>query len=313
MSYEPMPVQQHAFEDICTYLMTHLVKTRTGSAPPYSRLGVNGQTQWGLDLFTDHPKYAPIVGQCKHRMPGKRLKKSEVFEDLRKTDAYPRPIEMYFVLTNSENDSDLQTALIGHTHKRLDGSTFQVQLINWSRLPSLSFIPKDKLQMYFPVQAHHAQHFLPPQNTEAVIAAYDLAPSVLRHWFSEEDMQEILCSPATLSITSNLWAKMNLFQQAVMAARLIRQGSRALIERRCVREIFRVLPAIETFAQILQEYKEKLASMSSSDPTNIEVMMRSESLRWDANAVEVNYRALVEGDPSWDFELASYKQEQTAI
>ena len=98
-----------------------------------------------------------------------------------------------------------------------------------------------------------------------------------------------------------------------MAARLIRQGSRALIERRCVREIFRVLPAIETFAQILQEYKEKLASMSSSDPTNIEVMMRSESLRWDANAVEVNYRALVEGDPSWDFELASYKQEQTAI
>lgn len=33
---------------------------------------------------------------------------------------------------------------------------------------------------------------------EAVVAAYEMAPSVLQEWFTEDDINEIECSPGTL-------------------------------------------------------------------------------------------------------------------
>ena len=191
MSFAPMPVQQHAFEQICTYLMSSLVVKHTGYKVTYKILGGRGQRQWGLDVVTDHPKFAALVGQCKHKQPGSKLNFSEVLQELKKSDGYERTIERFFFLTNSERDSQLQTKLVGYEHTRPDGTTFPVQLVYWADLRDLSFIPKDELRRLFPEQAHHARHFLPPPDMEAVAVAYEIAPRLLQYWFSEDDIQEI--------------------------------------------------------------------------------------------------------------------------
>lgn len=280
MSFPPMPVQQHAFEEICTYLMTDLVKREHHISVPYIRYGRNGQNQCGLDLVTHHPKFAPIVGQCKHRQPGVPLKTKEVMDDLAKTNDYQLPIEKYFVLTNSERDVGLQNALVGYEHQRPDGTKFSVQLIYWEQLQrNLSFIPKDKLRLYFPEQAEHAKHFFPPPNMEAVVAAYEMAPSVLQEWFTEDDINEIECSPGTLRLSPNLWQKMNLFQQAMDSARWLGRGMNANAERPCVCKLFRALPAIDAFARILYDFKSQISSLEGLNPRDLTVMQLCEGLR----------------------------------
>lgn len=307
-----MPVQQHAFEDICTYLMTHIVRRQYDDHVQYMRLGVQGQTQWGLDVVTNHPKYAPIVGQCKHRQPGARLKVREVMDDLAKTNAYERPIERYFVITNSERDANLQTALVGYVHQRPDGTMFPVKLIYWEQLHDLSFIPKEKLRLYFPEQAYHARHFLPPTNMDAVADAYDLAPNVLSHWFTEGDINEIEISPTKLKMPSNLWHKINLFQQAVDAARLFRLGVTEPGQKPCVRQIFRALPAIEVFAFNLLDYKKSYADLDGLNSQHPEVKSRLPDVQQLADSVASVYRRLCYGDLAWDNELAEVKRSGIA-
>lgn len=305
MSFAPMPVQQHAFEQICTYLMSFLVAKNTGYNVTYQTLGGRGQPQWGLDVVTHHPKFAALVGQCKHKQPGSKLTFGEVLQELKKSDGYERPIERFFFLTNSERDSQLQTKLVGYEHTRLDGTTFPVQLVYWADLRDLSFIPKDELRRLFPEQAYHARHFLPPQDMEAVAVAYEMAPFVLQYWFSEADIHEIECSPGSLQISGNLWHKINLFQQAVNSAQLFRLGYNINGAIPCVRQLFRALPAIGAFAHILLDFKKQYADLEGQNPHHPEVFKRCSELQNDANAVANNYRSLIKGETMWDEELAS--------
>lgn len=305
MTFAPMPVQQHAFEQICTYLMSHLVREKTGYDVTYKILGGRGQPQWGLDVVTDHPRFAALVGQCKHKQPGSKLTYREVLQELSKSDGYERPIERFFFLTNSERDSQLQTQLVGYEHKRPSGTTFPVQLIYWADLRDLSFIPKDELHRLFPEQAYHARHFLPPPNMEAVAVAYEMASSVLVYWFSDADIDEIECSPGSLRLSDNLWYKINLFQQAVDSAKLFRLGLRTNGAMPCIRQLFRALPAIDAFAHILLGFKKQYADLHGRDPRNPEVFKRCLALQEEANAVAINYKTLIYGDMSLDKELAS--------
>ena len=299
-----MPVQQHAFEQICTYLMSHLVGKNTGYDVTYKILGGRGQPQWGLDVVTDHPRFAALVGQCKHKQPGSKLAYGEVLQELNKSDRYERPIDRFFFLTNSERDSQLQTKLVGYEHRRPDGTTFPVQLIYWADLRDLSFIPKDELHRLFPEQAYHARHFLPPPNMEAVAVAYEIAKAVLPCWFSDADIHEIVCSSGSLRIRGNLWHKINLFQQAVDSAKLFRLGDSSKGARPCVRQLFRALPAIDTFARILLTFKKQFADLEDLDPRSPGLSKRCSDLRDQAEAVEVNYKFIIDGDRSLDEELA---------
>jgi len=300
-----MPVQQHAFEQICTYLMSHLVREHTGYNVTYKILGGRGQAQWGLDVVTDHPKFAGLVGQCKHKQPGSKLTYGEVLQELKKTDRYERQIDRFFFLTNSERDSQLQTKLVGYEHTRPDLSTFPVQLIYWADLRDLSFIPKEELHRLFPEQAYHARHFLPPPNMETAAVAYEMVSSVLPNWFSDADIQEIESSPTSLRISAKLWHKINLFQQAVDSAKLFRLGLRTKGQMPCIRQLFRTLPAIDDFAHILLGFKKQFADLQGLDPRNPEVFKRCSALQEEANAVAITYKILIYGDMSLDDELAS--------
>lgn len=302
-----MPVQQHAFEQICTYLMSSLVFKHTGHKVTYQILGGRGQPQWGLDVVTDNPKFAALVGQCKHKQPGSKLSFGEVLQDLKKSDGYERPIEQFYFLTNSERDSQLQTKLVGYEHPRPNGKSFPVKLVYWANLHDLSFIPKDELRRLFPEQAYHARHFLPPKNMEAVAAAYDIAPRVMNDWFSQDDIDAILRSPRSLYIPANLSHKMNLFQQAVDSAKLFRLGLSSNGDKPCVRLLFRALPAIDSFAHLLLGFKKQFADLEGLDPRRPELLKRCSELQYEAEAVSNSYQRLINGDTSWDEELASLK------
>lgn len=308
-----MPVQQHAFEEICTYLMSRLVARNTGYNVKYRILGGRGQPQWGLDVVTDHPKFAPLVGQCKHKQPGSRLTFSEVLKELKKSDEYERPIERFFFLTNSEYDSQLQTKLVGYKHTRPDGTTFEVQLIYWADQDDLSFIPKDKLRLFFPEQAHHARHFAPPPNMESVAAAFEMAPRVLSRWITEDNIHEIVNSAQTLDLGPILWSKLNLFQQAVDGAKLLRLGVSSYAEKPSIRELFRALPAIECFANVLSEYKRQYNDLHGSDPRQLSVMSRCQELQAMANSVSNVYHGLIHGDCDVDNELADLKSHEKGL
>lgn len=303
MSFGPMPVQQHAFEQICTYLMSYKASRQAGYKVTYTTLGGRGQPQWGVDVVTDDPRYAPQVGQCKHKQGGSKLTFSEVLQELKKSDEYIRPIERFFFLTNSERDSQLQTKLVGYEHTRPDGTAFPVQLVYWADLRDLSFIPKDELRRLFPEQAYHARHFLPPADMEAVAVAYEMAPRVLQNWFSEKDLHEIECSPDSLNISRNLWQKINLFQQAVVRAKHFRLGFSTNGSARCVRELFRALPAIDGFAHTLLEFKKQLADLEGLNPRDPGLFERCSTLQFQVNSVTNNYRSVINGDTSFDDEL----------
>lgn len=251
-----------------------------------------------------------MVGQCKHKQPGSKLTFGEVLKELKKSDEYVQPIDRLFFLTNSERDSVLQTKLVGYKHTRPDGTSFPVQLKYWADLDDLSFIPKDKLRLYFPEQADHARHFLPPPNMEAVSTAYEIAPGVLSYWISEANIKEIVSSAQTLRLSPILWEKLNLFQQAVEAAKLLRMGVSSNASKPCIRQLYRALPAIQVFANVLRDFKKQFADLEGSKLSGPEACSRQQDLQDAAIAVSNVYRGVIDGDCSVDNELADLKSHE---
>lgn len=168
------------WEEICLYLMQHLVLKNTNVQVAYQRYGRRGERQHGVDLV---PITADIgvYAQCKHKSMGV-LTANEIFEDLAKTESFPHKIQRFFVLTTSNRDTAVQNQFLinqqpylYHNSKNPEG--FPVHIIYWDNIQDISWLPIDALKRFFPSLN---QHFIHQDNpVESIRALKSVIPKYL--------------------------------------------------------------------------------------------------------------------------------------
>lgn len=140
----------HDWEDICKYLMTHLVKEKMSIDVAYTNYGSPGQKQHGVDLIPAEVSAPAVVAQCKHVLGNLTWRTVEA--ELNKTDNYPNPISHYIVLTTGSRDTSVQNALNndGGVYTRPDNQQFGVHVFYFDQFDVQNIIPINALQRFFP-------------------------------------------------------------------------------------------------------------------------------------------------------------------
>lgn len=138
------------WEDICKYLMEHIVKEKCNINVAYTNYGSSGQIQHGVDLIPMTPFSPAVVAQCKH-VSGNLTWKT-IKDELKKTDSYPNPISHYVVLTTGNCDTSVQNALNngGGLYTRPDKTQFNVHVFYFNQFNIRDIIPQKALQRFFP-------------------------------------------------------------------------------------------------------------------------------------------------------------------
>ncbi|PSJ56188.1 restriction endonuclease [Kumtagia ephedrae] len=108
------PADETEFEKNCVVLFKELLND-----PNVSRVGTRGQGQDGVDI-KGHRDRDPnqLVGiQCKLKVGNSKLTKREVDEEVKKALTFNPPLNEYFIVTTSKNDTKLQQRALGHLEK----------------------------------------------------------------------------------------------------------------------------------------------------------------------------------------------------
>lgn len=129
------PTNEIDFERFCCdFLKRHW----PGSSP--ERWGRRGQKQHGVDIV-DMNAIEPLrAGQCKFKKPGQLLSSDELRAEIEEAKAFNLDgltIGHYTILTTSENDTDVQAAVItiNRTHRK--SGLFRVELLTWGRIEEI--------------------------------------------------------------------------------------------------------------------------------------------------------------------------------
>lgn len=141
------------WEEICIYLMQHLVLRKTGNQVYYQRYGRRGERQHGIDLIPMNSDNG-IYAQCKHKSNGV-LTANEVLQDLQKTEQFPHQMNFFLVFTTSNRDTSIQDQFmmreIPYKYvNSINPNGFSVQIIYWDTIQDLSWLPIDAQRRFFP-------------------------------------------------------------------------------------------------------------------------------------------------------------------
>lgn len=141
------------WEEICIYLMQHLVLRKTGNQVYYQRYGRRGERQHGIDLIPMNSNNG-IYAQCKHKSNGV-LTANEVLQDLQKTEQFPHQMNFFLVFTTSNRDTSIQDQFmmreIPYKYvNSINPNGFSVQIIYWDTIQDLSWLPIDAQRRFFP-------------------------------------------------------------------------------------------------------------------------------------------------------------------
>jgi hypothetical protein len=115
----------------------------------YRSYGSRGQSQFGIDLVSSYSDL-PFVGQCK--LVERSFTWSMALDEVKKTDGYENPIELYIIFTTAPVHTTVQDQRNrgGYMYTRLDGSQFPVEVCYWCEISDISFIPQSVLRNIFP-------------------------------------------------------------------------------------------------------------------------------------------------------------------
>ena len=166
------------WEEICRHLLSHIVFQRSQRKVNFNKYGGQGQSQFGVDLVSSTPD-VPVVGQCKYINSPLTLKLLQ--DELAKTDWYSNPIGDYFVFTTGSRQTAVQDIFNRgqYIHSRKDGSKFHVEIIYWSDIQDVSFLPSSLCQKFFP-EAYQLPKF--PQGNLSLQSDYLPSLSVMKEW-----------------------------------------------------------------------------------------------------------------------------------
>lgn len=169
------------WEEICIYLMQHLVFWKTGNQVYYQRYGRRGERQHGIDLIPINSNNG-IYAQCKHKSNGV-LTANEVLQDLQKTEQFPHQINYFLVFTTSNRDTSIQDQFmmreVPYKHvNSLNSNGFSVQIIYWDTIQDLSWLPIYAQRRFFPslFQNPSVNH---PNPIESIQALKSVIPKYL--------------------------------------------------------------------------------------------------------------------------------------
>lgn len=141
------------WEDICKYLMQHIVRNMLQVNVTYVNYGSFGQKQHGVDLVPSNAGSPAVVAQCKHVLGV--LPWNKIEEELEKTDSFPGTINHYCVLTTGNRDVNTHDALNNSNgiYIRPNNEKFKVHVFYWDDFSFeniKAIIPSQEFSRFFP-------------------------------------------------------------------------------------------------------------------------------------------------------------------
>lgn len=127
----PPPKSWEQFEELCADLFEAM-----WSDPSLVRHGRAGQTQNGVDILGARGAIYPVGIQCKKKSqwPEKKLKISEIIEEIKKADNFKPELKEFYILTTAASDATLQGEIMKLNISREKQKKFQVVILFWPEI-----------------------------------------------------------------------------------------------------------------------------------------------------------------------------------
>lgn len=127
----PPPKSWEQFEELCADLFEAM-----WSDPSLVRHGRAGQAQNGVDILGARGAIYPVGIQCKKKSqwPEKKLKMSEVNEEVKKADNFKPELKEFYILTTAALDATLQGEVLKLNIERVRQNKFQVVVLFWPEI-----------------------------------------------------------------------------------------------------------------------------------------------------------------------------------
>ncbi|URX62082.1 hypothetical protein KR767_18860 [Luteibacter anthropi] len=141
------------FESFCCDWLTHTVQAWTGRAVTFTKYGGGrgGEAQAGIDIVPAFDTIG-IVGQAKH-WRSEKYTWNDVVDDLDRTDAYPRAMTDFVIMTTAARHISVQNMLEAgrpYEHTSPNGRVFRVVILYTSDLTDIPFLDFQYRRRFFP-------------------------------------------------------------------------------------------------------------------------------------------------------------------
>ncbi|WP_148044031.1 hypothetical protein [Massilia aurea] len=176
------------WETITCHFMQKWAKEIFGVAVSYETYGSRGQSQFGIDVVPSSSKI-PFVAQSK--LKERSFTWDDALEEVRKTDGYPNPIQLYVVFTTAPIHTTVQDQRNNaqYFHTRPDCSRFRVEVRYWGEMDDISFIPRDVLARLFPEISELVARTSPAQPTkDELLKSVKALKSNLPRWLTKANL-----------------------------------------------------------------------------------------------------------------------------